>query len=165
MPHQLLPSMDNNDILRRLRYTLNLSDDAMMDIYAKGGERVSRSEISDWLKKEEDEAFDVVIDENLATFLNGVIVNYRGKQEGQTPVAEVVLDNNIILRKLKIAFNFKAEEIVYLLMLGGQKVSTTELSAFFRNPKHAKYKPLNDQYLRNFLTGFQKQRDAQRAKL
>ncbi|WP_194852478.1 YehS family protein [Nonlabens antarcticus] len=157
--------MDNNDILRRLRYTLNLSDDSMMDMYAKGGEPVSRSEVSDWLKKEEDEAFDVVTDENLATFLNGVIVNYRGKQDGQTPVAEIVLDNNIILRKLKIAFNFKAEEMVYLLKLGGQKVSTTELSAFFRNPKHNKYKALNDQYLRNFLSGFQKQRDAQRDKL
>ncbi len=157
--------MDNNDILRRLRYILNLSDDAMMDMYAKGGEPVSRAEVSDWLKKEDDEAFDVVIDENLATFLNGVIVNYRGKKDGQTPVAEVVLDNNIILRKLKIAFNFKAEEIVYIMRLGGQKVSTTELSAFFRNPKHAKYKPLNDQYLRNFLNGFQKQREAQRQKL
>jgi len=157
--------MDNNDILRRLRYILNLSDDAMMDIYAKGGERVSRAEVSDWLKKEEDEAFDVVIDENLATFLNGVIVNYRGKIDGQTPPAETVLDNNIILRKLKIAFNFKAEEIVYLLKMGGQNVSTTELSAFFRNPNHNKYKELNDQYLRNFLNGFQKQRDAQRAKL
>jgi uncharacterized protein YehS (DUF1456 family) len=157
--------MDNNDILRRLRYILNLSDDAMMDIYAKGGERVSRAEISDWLKKEEDEAFDVVIDENLATFLNGVIVNYRGKIDGQTPPAETALDNNIILRKLKIAFNFKAEEIVYLLKMGGQNVSTTELSAFFRNPSHNKYKELNDQYLRNFLNGFQKQRDAQRAKL
>ena len=157
--------MDNNDILRRLRYILNLSDDAMMDMYAKGGEPVSRAEVSDWLKKEEDEAFDVVIDENLATFLNGVIVNYRGKKDGQTPVAEVVLDNNIILRKLKIAFNFKSEEIVYLMKLGGQKVSATELSAFFRNPKHSKYMALNDQYLRNFLNGFQKQRDAQRHKL
>ncbi len=134
----------------------------MIDLYAKGGEPVSRAEVSDWLKKEEDEAFDVVIDENLATFLNGVIVNYRGKKDGQTPVAEVKLDNNIILRKLKIAFNFKAEEIVYLMKLGGQKVTTTELSAFFRNPKHAKYKPLNDQYLRNFLNGFQKQRETQR---
>ena len=156
--------MDNNDILRRLRYILNLSDDAMMDLYAKGGEPVSRAEVSDWLKKEEDENFDVVIDENLATFLNGVIVNYRGKKDGLTPVAEVVLDNNMILRKLKIAFNFKSEEIVYLLMLGGQKVSPTELSAFFRSPKHAKYKSLNDQYLRNFLNGFQKQRERQRKK-
>ena len=42
--------MDNNDILRRLRFTLNLSDDSMMDMYAKGGEPVSRAEISSWLK-------------------------------------------------------------------------------------------------------------------
>jgi uncharacterized protein YehS (DUF1456 family) len=156
------PIMDNNDILRRLRYTLNLSDDAMMDMYAKGGEEVSRAEISDWLKKEEQEGFDVVIDENLATFLNGVIVNYRGKKDGITPIAEVVLNNNIILRKLKIAFNFSSTELVYLMRMGGQKVTESELTAFFRNPKHPKYKELNDQYLRALLNGFQKQRKAQR---
>ncbi|MGB5983331.1 MAG: DUF1456 family protein [Nonlabens sp.] len=156
--------MDNNDILRRLRYTLNLGDDAMIDIYAKGGEQVSRAEVSDWLKKEEDENFDEVIDENLAVFLNGVIVNYRGKKNGQTPVAELVLDNNIILRKLKIAFNFTSTELVYMMRLGGQKVTESELGAFFRNPKHSKYKACNDQYLRAFLNGFQKQRSKQREK-
>ena len=154
--------MDNNDILRRLRYTLDLSDDAMIDTYKKGGEEVSRAEISDWLKKEEHEDFDQVIDENLAVFLNGLIVNYRGKKDGQTPVAEVVLNNNIILRKLKIAFNFKSDEIVYLMRLGGQKVSESELTSFFRNPKHSKYVHCNDQYLRAFLNGFQKQRMKQR---
>ena len=154
--------MDNNDILRRLRFTLDLSDDAMIDTYKKGGEEVSRAEISDWLKKEEHENFDAVIDENLAVFLNGLIVNYRGKKDGQTPIAEVVLNNNIILRKLKIAFNFKSDEIVYLMKLGGQKVSESELTSFFRNPKHAKYMHCNDQYLRAFLNGFQKQRIKQR---
>ena len=137
----------------------------MIDTYKKGGEEVSRAEISNWLKKEEQEDFDEVIDENLATFLNGVIVNYRGKKDGQTPVAEVVLNNNIILRKLKIAFNFKSDEIVYLMKLGGQKVSESELTSFFRNPKHSKYVHCNDQYLRAFLNGFQKQRDRQRKKI
>ena len=157
--------MDNNDILRRLRYTLDLSDDAMIDTYKKGGEEVSRAEISDWLKKEEQENFDEVIDENLAVFLNGLIVNYRGKKDGQIPVAEVILNNNIILRKLKIAFNFKSDEIVYLMKLGGQKVSESELTSFFRNPKHSKYVHCNDQYLRAFLNGFQKQRTKQRNKI
>jgi len=59
--------------------------------------------------------FEEVVDVNLATFLNGVIVNYRGKKDGETPVAEDQLDNNTILRKLKIAFNFKSDEIVYLI--------------------------------------------------
>ncbi|MGB3590111.1 MAG: DUF1456 family protein [Nonlabens sp.] len=154
--------MDNNDILRRLRFTLNLSDDAMIDMYKKGGVDVMRAEISDWLKKEEDPDYEEVIDENLATFLNGVIINYRGKQEGQTPIAETKLNNNIILRKLKIAFNFRSEDIVRFMKKGGREVSETELSAFFRNPKHAKYVYCNDQYLRAFLKGFQIQRKDQR---
>lgn len=154
--------MDNNDILRRLRYILNLSDDAMIDMYKKGGAPVTRSEISDYLKKEEDQDFKEVVDVNMATFLNGVIVNYRGKKDGETPAAEEQLDNNIILRKLKIAFNFKSDEIVYLIKLGGQQITETELSAFFRRPSHAKYKYCNDQYLRTFLKGFQIQREKQR---
>jgi uncharacterized protein YehS (DUF1456 family) len=156
--------MDNNDILRRLRFTLNLSDDSMMDMYAKGGERVSRAEISSWLKKEEDEDFDVVVDENLATFLNGLIVNYRGKKEGQIPVAEIELDNTIIFRKLKIAFNFTSDELIYIWKKADVEISETELSAFFRKKSHPKFKYLNDQYLRKFLKGFQIQRKTQREK-
>lgn len=156
--------MDNNDILRRLRFTLNLSDDSMMDMYAKGGEPVSRAEISSWLKREEDEDFDVVIDENLATFLNGLIVNYRGKKDGKTPVAETELDNVIILRKLKIAFNFTSDELIYIWKKAGVEITETELSAFFRKRTHPKFKYLNDQYLRKFLKGFQIQRKTQREK-
>lgn len=156
--------MDNNDILRRLRFTLNLSDDSMIDIYAKGGERVSRAEISSWLKREEDEDFDLVIDENLATFLNGLIVNYRGKKEGETPVAETELDNTIILRKLKIAFNFTSDELIYIWKKADVEITETELSAFFRKKSHPKFKYLNDQYLRKFLKGFQIQRKTQREK-
>ncbi len=156
--------MDNNDILRRLRFTLNLSDDSMMDMYAKGGEPVSRAEISSWLKREDDEDFDVVIDENLATFLNGLIVNYRGKKDGKTPVAEKELDNVIILRKLKIAFNFTSDELIYIWKKAGVEITETELSAFFRKRTHPKFKYLNDQYLRKFLKGFQIQRKTQREK-
>jgi len=156
--------MDNNDILRRLRFILDLSDDAMIDTYGKGGESVSRAEISDWLKKEEDEAFDAVVDENLAVFLNGLIVNFRGKKEGETPVAEMELNNNITLRKLKIAFSLDAEQVAFLMKLGGQNVSTAELGSFSRNASHTKYKPCNDQYLRALLKGLQEQRRGKKMK-
>lgn len=156
--------MDNNDILRRLRFILDLSDDAMIDTYGKGGESVSRAEISDWLKKEEDEAYDVVVDENLAVFLNGLIVNFRGKKDGETPIAETELDNNIILRKLKIAFNLESEQVVALMKIGGQDVSTSELGSFFRKVSHAKYKPCNDQYLRALLKGLQEKRRGKKKK-
>ncbi|MDP5077495.1 MAG: DUF1456 family protein [Nonlabens sp.] len=156
--------MDNNDILRRLRFILDLSDDAMIDTYGKGGESVSRAEISDWLKKEEDDAYDVVVDENLAVFLNGLIVNFRGKKDGETPVAETELNNNIILRKLKIAFSLDAAQVSHLMKLGGQNVSVAELGSFSRNANHAKYKPCNDQYLRALLKGLQEKRRGKKKK-
>ena len=136
----------------------------MIDTYGKGGESVSRAEISDWLKKEEDEAFDPVVDENLAVFLNGLIVNFRGKKDGETPIAETELNNNITLRKLKIAFSLDAEQVAFLMKLGGQQVSTAELGSFSRSANHAKYKPCNDQYLRALLKGLQEQRRGKKKK-
>ena len=88
----------------------------------------------------------------------------RGKKDGVTPEAEMTLDNNTILRKLKIAFNFKSDEMIYIWKKAGVEISETELTAFFRKKTHAKYKYLNDQYLRKFLKGFQIQRIAQREK-
>ena len=47
--------MTNNDILRRLRFTFDLNDDKVMDLFRSGGIEATRAEISDWMKKEEDE--------------------------------------------------------------------------------------------------------------
>jgi uncharacterized protein YehS (DUF1456 family) len=46
--------MDNNDILRRTRYALDLNDSKMMEIFSLGGIKASREEISQWLKKDID---------------------------------------------------------------------------------------------------------------
>lgn len=156
--------MDNNDILRRLRYILDLSDDAVIDTYGKGGVTVTRAQISDWLKKEGDEAFAIATDENLATFLNGLIVNFRGKKDGQTPVAEVELNNNIVLRKLKIAFELESSELSKLMKMGGHDVSEAVLGSFSRNENHPKYKACNDQYLRALLKGMQERKRGKKQK-
>lgn len=77
--------MTNNDILRRLRYTFDYSDDQMIEMFAQADAAVTRAQISDWMKKEEDEAYVNLTDKNLATFLNGMINKYRGKREGEQP--------------------------------------------------------------------------------
>jgi len=46
--------MDNNDVLRRTRYALDLNDTKMMEIFSLGGIKASREEISQWLKKDVD---------------------------------------------------------------------------------------------------------------
>ncbi|MGI9526727.1 MAG: DUF1456 family protein [Weeksellaceae bacterium] len=147
--------MTNNDILKRIRYTFDYTDQDMMRIFKLVDHEVKRELVCDWLKKEEDETYLDITDKELATFLNGFIIEHRGRKEGPQPEAEESLTNNMILKKLKIALNLQSEEIIALLASKGKSISKHELSAFFRNPEHAKYKYLNDQYLRNFLHAMQ----------
>jgi len=147
--------LSNNDILRRLRYTFSFSDDDMMALFAEAGSQASRAEISNWLKKDEHEEFVQMTDVQLATFLNGLINQKRGKKEGQKQEPETYLDNNIILRKLKIALNLKDNDIIEIITLARIKISKAELSAFFRSSTHRHYRICQDQFLRNFLKGLQ----------
>lgn len=147
--------MTNNDILRRLRYLFDLTPSRMTELYLQTGLEVEKNQMNGWLKKEEDPNLIEISDRYLAIFLNGLIIEYRGKTEGPPPQAEDPLTNNMILRKLKIALNLKSDDILELFALANKKISKHELSAFFRKPNHNSYRPCLDQYLRNFLNGLQ----------
>jgi uncharacterized protein YehS (DUF1456 family) len=147
--------MNNNDVLRRIRYTFNFNDSKMIALFGLAGYRVTRMQISDWLKKDDDPAYKNCSDIQLAAFLNGLINDKRGKREGPQPKPEKRLNNNIIFRKLKIALNLKDEDILNILHLAELPMSKHELSAFFRKPDHKNYRSCKDQILRNFLQGLQ----------
>ena len=147
--------MLNNDILRRIRYTFDFSDAEMMEVFKLADLTVTKEQILNWLKKEEEEDFQSLHDIKLATFLNGLIVKKRGKKEGEQPKPEKTLTNNLILRKLKIALNLKDEDLIQILKLAELNVSAHEICAFFRNPSQPQYRPCKDQILRNFLHGMQ----------
>lgn len=148
--------MTNNDIFRRIRYIFDFGDSQMINIFAMANKTETRAQISDWLKRDDDEAFLDMDDRDLAIFLNGFIIHQRGKKDGPQPIPEDRLNNNIIFRKLKIALNLKDEDILEMLLIMDMKISRHELSAFFRNPTQSQYRPCNDQILRNFLNGLQK---------
>lgn len=147
--------MENNDIMRRLRYTFDFNDTKMIDLFACADKQVTRAEISNWLKKDDDPDFCFLDDRTMAIFLNGIINDKRGRKEGPQPEPEERLNNNIILRKLKIAFNLKDDDIIDLLLLADLRVSKHEISAFFRKPDHSKFRICKDQIMRNFLQGLQ----------
>jgi len=147
--------MNNNDVLRRIRYTFNFDDSKMMAVFGSGGLEVTRAEISDWLKKDDDPDYQKCSDQQLATFLNGLIVDKRGKKDGPQPEPEKQLSNNIVFRKLKIALNLQADEVLSLVNQADFRISKHELSAFFRKPGHKHYRECKDQVLRNFLKGMQ----------
>jgi len=124
--------MTNNDILRRIRYTFDFNDSKMIAVFGLADHQVTREQISDWLKKDDDPSYKKCSDTQLAIFLNGLINDKRGKKEGPQPEPEKRLTNNIIFMKLKIALNLKAEDILEIMAQANLRISKHELTVKIR---------------------------------
>jgi uncharacterized protein YehS (DUF1456 family) len=145
----------NNDVLRSIRYALDLGDAKVVEIIKLAGCDIAQSELSNFLRKEDEEGFVECDDEVMVSFLDGLIIHRRGKMESrldQDKKAER-LTNNTILKKLRVAFELKEEDMHKVLELAGFSVSKPELSALFRTKGHKNYRACGDQLLRNFLKG------------
>ena len=146
--------MTHNDVLRSIRYLLDISDARLVDIIRLGGREVSTPEIVAFLKKEDEAGYRACGDEVMAHFLNGLVTYKRGTDEDRPPQqVEVPVTNNTVLKKLRAAFQLKDVDIIALCETTGLRVSKTELSAFFRRPDHRNFRVCGDQLLRNLLKG------------
>jgi len=147
----------HNDVLRSVRYALDLADAKVVEIARLSGGEFASADFDGFLKKEEEAGFVECDDASLIAFLDGLIIHRRGKMETRTtPVAvkpEKHLSNNTILKKLRVAFELKDEDMHKALALAGFDVSKPELSALFRQKGHKNYRACGDQLLRNFLKG------------
>ena len=149
--------MDNNFILKKIRYALDLNDFKLIDIFKLGGITLSRDEVCSLCAKDGDDNYRLCDSKTLEAFLNGLIIYRRGKQNdgGELP-AHIELDNNQILRKLRIALNYKDSDMLAVLKLDGMEFSKNQLSALFRAKDNHHYQPCKDQLLRKFLQGLVK---------
>lgn len=151
--------MITNDVLRRVRYALQLNDKKMLDIFASVDNAIDENYLHSIMAKEGEDNFIFCRDSLLSLFLDGLIYDKRGRQEGATPIllpGKAILSNNDILRKLRIALNFKEQDMLDALSSADFPVSKSELSALFRKKDHRNYKECGDQLLRNFLNGITK---------
>ena len=159
--------MNNNDILVRLRYALDMKDTEIVEIFKFGGTKITIEEVQKMLIKSKDESQnsdDEVIrcnNSTLESFLNGFIIFKRGKQEQEPgqhakpalPIMGTGSVNNVMLKKLKIALELSSEDMLDILKEAGLTISKGELSAVFRKEGHKNYKECGDSYARNFLKG------------
>lgn len=160
--------MTNNDVLKRLRYALDLKDRSALALFSLDSNSrvvIGHKHYQAMLAKEEDDRFEVCSDQRLAAFLDGLIIKKRGLRK-PAPDAKVAqpaskqgstseqLSRNLILKKLRIAFSYTDEDVLKVLKLGGsQNITKPQINAFFRNPSHKHFKPCGEQILRNFLKG------------
>ncbi|MCJ8347727.1 DUF1456 family protein, partial [bacterium] len=108
--------MINNDILRRLVYILDCDKKAALDIFTLSGKTIDEDQLNKILTRENDPNFELCSDLLLNHFLDGAIIFKRGLPESQDlPKPSNQLNNNTILRKIKIAFTYKDTDILACL--------------------------------------------------
>lgn len=148
--------MINNDVLRSIRYMLDLSDQKVAEIakLADLSFDIDRDQVHAFLLRDEDPGYVACDDAVLAHFLDGLIVHRRGRDERLPARAvEPRISNNVVLKKLRVAFELKDADLHAIFAAAGFPVSKPELSALFRLPAHKNFRRCGDQLLRNFLKG------------
>jgi uncharacterized protein YehS (DUF1456 family) len=148
--------MINNDVLRSVRYMLDLSDARILEIIrlSDPAHVMEKAELQAFLSKEDAAGHEPCPDRVLAHFLDGLVFHYRGRDDSQParPVEKRVT-NNLVLKKLRVAFELKDVDMHQAFQDAGFPVTKPELSALFRQPGHKNYRACGDQMLRNFLKG------------
>jgi len=145
--------MNNNAILRRIRFVFDYDEPKTAAIFQLGGRQVTAGQVGGWFKHEGEPGYLPCDDTHLAHFLDGFIIERRGKKDGPQPKPQKRLTANDIFRKLKIALDLKADDVIGILESAGQLMSRHELSAFFRRPDNKHYRECPDQVLRKFIKG------------
>jgi uncharacterized protein YehS (DUF1456 family) len=128
----------------------------MIEIFKLADHEIEQSSVTGLLKKEDEEGFALCGDDVLRYFLDGLILDKRGRKEmrlGETRKSYSRLTNNAILKKLRIALELKEDDMLGILKLANVDISKHELTALFRKEGHINYKECGDQFLRKFLKG------------
>ncbi|WP_417660144.1 DUF1456 family protein [Pseudomonas sp.] len=146
--------MLNNDVLRSVRYMLDVNDAKLAEIIALSGKTVTTAELEPLLKKEDEDGFIACDDELMAHFLDGLVYFKRGKDDSRPAQPfELPMTNNMVLKKLRVAFELKEDDMHAIMQSVDFPVSKPEMSALFRKFGHSNYRTCGDQFLRNFLKG------------
>jgi uncharacterized protein YehS (DUF1456 family) len=148
--------MINNDVLRSIRYMLDLSDIKVVEIarLADPAFPLEKADVQAFLRKDDDPDYVECSDRVLAHFLDGLVIFFRGRNDTLPPrPVETRTTNNVVLKKLRVAFELKDVDMHEVFAAAGFPVSKPELTALFRQPGHKNYRACGDQMLRNFLKG------------
>lgn len=148
--------MINNDVLRSIRYMLDLSDIKVVEItkLADPAFPLEKADVQAFLRKDDDPGYAECSNAVLAHFLDGLIVYCRGRDGSLPPrPVEKRVNNNVVLKKLRVAFALKDVDMHEIFASAGFPISRPELTALFRQPGHTNYRVCGDQLLRNFLKG------------
>ncbi|WP_234573049.1 DUF1456 family protein [Rhodohalobacter sp. 614A] len=147
--------MRNDDIIQSIRYILDAGEGEIANILKLADYQPKREEISYIFDDSipEDQKVDTT-HELTAYFLDGLIYYKRGKSDKHPPrPIRTPVTNNMVLKKLRVAFKLRDDDILDILRSTGFSISKSEVNALFQKEKHSNYMKAGDQVLRYFFKG------------
>ena len=144
--------MKSSLLFQRITKALYLNINDLVSIYEIEAFPKSKEELRAMLQDEHSKRFKGASYEDLGIFLDGLITKNRGKSPN-TPQEEQTLNNNLVLKKLRVALNLKSHEMVMLFALVDVDISPSQINALFRNETHKNYRLCSDKMLLDFLDG------------
>ncbi len=144
--------LTTNEIIYKIQKALSLSHEEIIKAYGLEGYEMTKDHLESLLKRSQDNSFMIATYEELGIFLDGLVTLRRGS----SPVLvdeEVLLTNNLILKKLRIALDLKEYELRILFALADVELTKQQLASLFRKENHKNFKPCSDELLGSFLNG------------
>jgi len=143
--------------LKRVSALSNLTNRQIANVFKKANKKLTSAEVDLWLVDEEDPNHKPLSKVELSVFLNGLIIHLRGpREDGSIPAPDSDLDNNMVFKKLKIAYEIQTDEIAPMFRAINRRITKNEVASFLRGTHHAQYREMKDQYLRNFMSALKK---------
>jgi uncharacterized protein YehS (DUF1456 family) len=146
--------LTNNEILKKLKDILNADATKLKEIYDLVDYEITNERIEGYLKEKSDKEFLDCGSEALGNLLDAIIIYKRGPSDKNPTKEQVVqLTNNLILKKLRVAFELKEIDLYEIFNTVEIDITKGELSSLFRNENHKKFKSCPDSILELFLEG------------
>jgi len=155
--------MNNNDIVRRIRFIFNIKNEDMRRIFELGDLPINGDRYRAIMTKQPIEAprDEYLKRTELERFMNGLIISQRGIKkdaDGQIIAPDFSMQrdndiNNVVIKKLKIAMTYTNEDLMAFWEAADFTVSKGEVGAMLRRKGHPKYLVAGDQFMRKLLAG------------
>ncbi len=141
-----------NQILKKLQTLLGVDNEKMHTIFELNGYKIPQKRVDGYLSEEGSKEYLDCGYEAFGEFLDGMIVYKRGEIKSRSD-DKVSLTNNLILKKLRVAFELKESDLFEIFKIVDIDISKGELSSLFRSEDHKKFRYCPDSILILFLDG------------
>jgi len=151
--------MQNFEILHRIANALSLDEDALALVVKEAGLADRFPAPAGLMLDPDAEAHIPCDDPTMVALLDGLIVTRRGPSPGAPP-APARLNNNLVLKKLRIAMNLHDKQMLAIFESAGMHLGRNQLGALFRAPGNKHLQACSDGTLICFLTGLKRSMSA-----